>query len=229
MSNKIPVITIDGPGGSGKGTIGLRLATQMGWHFLDSGCLYRVLALQCIKLQVSLDDEADITQIAKDLRVEFKPDEEGNSQKIFLDNYNVGNYIRSEKCASVASQISAFGKVRKALVARQRAFRQAPGLVTDGRDMGTVIFPNAEIKFYFQASAEERAKRRYKQLNDKGISVNLLQILIDIEKRDTRDKQRSVAPLKPADDAVLIDTTTLSVDAVFKQVLSEVAQRGYSL
>ncbi len=211
----IPVITIDGPGGSGKGTIGLQLAKTLEWHFLDSGALYRVLALAALKHQVDLEDEYAIAELAKTLDVRF-------NGEIFLEKQNVTRQIRTESCGNAASQVAVFPAVRTALLDKQYAFRQSPGLVADGRDMGTAVFPDAIIKFFLEASAAERAKRRYLQLKDTHQDVTLQNLLTEISERDARDKTRVVSPLVPAEDAVVIDTTGLGIEAVFDRILKVV-------
>jgi len=223
ISNKdIPIVTLDGPGGSGKGTIGARLAKTLGWHFLDSGAIYRVLALDVLKRGIDLQDEQAIETLALNLNVQF-------NDNIMLDGVNVTKEIRSETCGNTASKIAAFPKVREALIERLRAFCRLPGLVADGRDMGTVIFPFAKLKIFLDASAEERARRRFLQLKEMVHNVNLQTLLQEIEERDARDKQRAAAPLKPAKDAVVIDTTGMGIDAVFDQVMVEVNQRFFSV
>ena len=207
-----PIITIDGPGGAGKGTISALLACRLGWNLLDSGAMYRVTALAATKKSVDFSDIAAITAVASSLDVVFEPCDGGVS--VLLAGADVSADIRTEACGELASRVATIGTVREALLARQRAFQGAVGLVADGRDMGTVVFPAAELKIYLTASAEERAKRRHKQLIDKGISVSLSRLLGDIVERDKRDMTREVAPLQPADDAVLVDTTTLSIDEV---------------
>ena len=214
----VPVIAVDGPGGSGKGTITTRLADYLGWHFLDSGALYRLTALAVIKKQLSLDDEAALGEVAANLDIRFETD--GDIVRALLDEQDVSDRIRSEDIGAVASRIAAIPAVRVALAGRQRRFRQLPGLVADGRDMGTVIFPDARLKIFLTASAGCRAERRYKQLKDKGESVNLTRLSREIEARDLRDQSRSIAPLRPAEDAVIIDSTNLSIDEVFDKVVS---------
>ena len=217
-TSHVPVIAVDGPGGSGKGTITTRLADHLGWHFLDSGALYRLTALAVIKKQVTLDDEAALGEVAANLDIRFETD--GDRVSALLDDQDVTDLIRQEDTGVLASKISAVPLVRAALAGRQRRFRQLPGLVADGRDMGTVIFPDAELKIFLTASAEIRAERRYKQLKDKGESVNLARLFSEIEARDLRDQSRSIAPLRPAEDAVIIDSTDLNIDEVFDKVVS---------
>lgn len=211
MIEPAPVITIDGPSGVGKGTVGLMLANQKGWHFLDSGALYRLLALLIQEKQLSRDP-AVLSQAVLDMDVSFEESSQG--MRVLLDGQEVTQAIRSSACGRLASEVGAFPLVRMSLLERQRAFRRLPGLVADGRDMGTVIFPDAFAKFYLNASVEARAERRYNQLKEQGIDANLEALLEEIKERDTRDMARSASPLKPAEDAVLIDTTTLSIENV---------------
>ena len=218
MEKTVPVIAVDGPGGSGKGTITTRLAAHLGWHFLDSGALYRLTALAVHKNDVSPDDETALGEIASGLDICFETD--GDSARAFLDGEDVSDGIRQEAIGVLASKISAVAAVRSALAGRQRRFRQPPGLVADGRDMGTVIFPDAQLKIFLTASAEIRAERRYKQLKDKGESVNLTRLFREIKARDLRDQSRSIAPLRPAEDAVIIDSSDLSIEEVFRKVVS---------
>lgn len=219
----IPVITIDGPGGAGKGTISQMLAQHLGWHFLDSGAIYRLCGLACLQAQINLEDESAVLAIANALDIRFVI-HEGHLQT-WLGQEEVSDKLRTETTASAASKIAVMGSVRDALLARQQAFAQMPGLIADGRDMGTVVFPAAPLKIYLTASAEERAKRRAKQLQEQGRDVNIARILADISERDARDMQRTVAPLKPADDAVIIDSSDLSAAEVFEQVLALLQQR----
>jgi cytidylate kinase len=216
VTANVPVVAIDGPGGSGKGTIAARLARDLGWHLLDSGALYRLVALAALDRGVAEDDEAALARIAVELDAEFVFSEQG--MQVLLDGLDVSGRLRSEEVSAFSSRIAALPGVRAALVQRQRAFRQAPGLVADGRDMGTVIFPDAKLKIFLTASAEARAERRHKQLKEKGESVNLSRLFRDIEKRDERDRSRAVSPLKPADDAHVIDSTELSIDEVLRKV-----------
>jgi cytidylate kinase len=214
----VPVIAVDGPGGSGKGTITTRLANHLGWHFLDSGALYRLTALAVIKKQLSLDDQAALGGVAANLDIRFETD--GDNVKTLLDGEDFSNILRTEDTGAMASTIAAIPAVRAALAGRQKLFRQPPGLVADGRDMGTVIFPDAGLKIFLTASAGCRAERRYKQLKEKGESVNLTRLFREIKARDLRDQSRSIAPLRPAEDAVIIDSTGLSINEVFKKVVS---------
>lgn len=218
MTNKFPVITIDGPSGSGKGTIGQLLANDLHWNYLDSGALYRALAWAALQTQIALDDEDGLVQLTQKIKVEFLPATAVHPEQILLDGLDVTLQIRREECGTAASKLAALPKVRDALLTAQRDFCQSPGLVTDGRDMGSVVFPKAEVKIFLVASAEERAKRRYYQLKDKGINVSLDALCQELLLRDNRDQQREVAPLKPTEDAVVIDTTGLSIAEVLKQV-----------
>lgn len=220
---EVPVITIDGPGGSGKGTISQTIAGEFGWHFLDSGALYRLLALVAIQEGIALDDRRGLTAAAETLDAEFSVD---GSDSIMLKGIDVSKEIRSEKVGNVASQVAAVPEVRQALLGRQRDFRRPPGLVADGRDMGSVVFTDAVVKIYLTASIEERAKRRYKQLIEKGLGANLQNIREEIAERDARDSGRAVAPLKPASDAILIDTSDLSVDRTLARVREVVHAAG---
>ena len=196
----IPVLTIDGPSGSGKGTVAQRMAKELGWHYLDSGAIYRVLAQAALKHQLDLTDESSIATLAQHLDVAFVV--EDDTLVVLLEGQDVSTQIRSEQAGNAASKVAALPQVRAASLERQYAFRQAPGLVTDGRDMGTVVFPDAPYKVFLNASAEERAKRRHKQLKEKGIESNLAGLVAEISERDQRDRQLTVAPLRPADDAI---------------------------
>lgn len=223
-----PVITVDGPSGAGKGTISTLLAKQLKWHFLDSGAIYRVLAIASIHHQIASDDEEGLVPLASSLDVNFETI--GDQCRIILEGEDVTESIRTEEVGAVASQVASLPRVREALLRRQRAFKQEPGLVADGRDMGTVVFPQAEAKIFLTASAEERAQRRYKQLKEKGHDVSITRLLADIQARDERDKNRSVAPLVPAEDALVIDSTHLSISQVLEKITEfvdrKLAQQG---
>lgn len=224
MSAAVPVIAVDGPSGTGKGTLSLRIAQALGWHFLDSGALYRVLAHHAMLSGVDLVDEAGVTRLASALPVAFAAGE--GEPRVLLDGRDVTAAIRTEEGGAAASVVAALPAVRTALLERQRAFREQPGLVADGRDMGTVVFPDAAFKLFLTASPEARAERRYKQLKGKGIDVNLGALLEDIRRRDQRDEQREVAPLQPAPDAEILDTTTLGIPEVEARVRQLLRQRG---
>jgi len=211
-----PVITVDGPGGSGKGTIAMRLAEKLGWHFLDSGALYRLVAVAAMDRGIEANQATALGKVAESLDVDFGISSEG--MVILLDGNYITGRLRSEPVSVFSSEIAAFPLVRAALVQRQRAFRKLPGLVADGRDMGTVIFSDAILKIFLTASAEARAKRRYKQLKEKGENVNLSRLFRDIKKRDERDSSRAVAPLKPAEDAHIIDSTELNIEEVLQEI-----------
>ena len=212
-----PVITIDGPSASGKGTVAERVASLLGFHFLDSGALYRLTALSAMKNGVALDDEARVGELAVALPAAFR------DGAVWLADDNVSEAIRAETVGEGASKVAALPVVRAALLDRQRAYRQAPGLVADGRDMGTVIFPDAVAKVFLTASAEARAERRYKQLISKGNSASLAALVADMQARDARDTARSVAPLKPAPDALFLDTTEMDVESAVRAVLDHYA------
>ena len=211
-------MTIDGPSGSGKGTISLLIARKLGWHMLDSGALYRLVAFGVEKHGIPLQDEVKLADYARTLDVRFDQPEDSDELAIFLEGEDVTRGIRTEQCGNDASKVAAIQAVRDALLDRQRNFCQAPGLVADGRDMGTTVFPEAGLKIFLTASAEERAKRRYKQLKDKGIDVSLPALVKEIAERDARDSQRAASPLKPAVDAVQLDTSEMSIDEVVQRV-----------
>ncbi|KAF1724879.1 (d)CMP kinase [Pseudoxanthomonas japonensis] len=223
MSDLAPVLTIDGPSGAGKGTVSRIAASRLGWHYLDSGALYRAVGVAASWADLDVSDPAALVRCAFDTRVGFRETEAG--LRVIVDDLDATDELRLETTGALASAIAAIPEVRSALKERQRAFRQAPGLVADGRDMGTVIFPDAPYKVFLTASADERAERRYKQLKDKGVSVTIDGLLREILARDARDAQRTVAPLRPADDAFLIDTTGLGIDAVVERVLALVPAR----
>jgi cytidylate kinase len=219
-----PVITIDGPSGSGKGTISQLVAQKLKFNFLDSGALYRLTALAARKRNIDWDDEDRVAKVAEELQVQFETG--GEKTVILLDGDDATDAIRREEMSLGSSKVAAHPKVRAALLNLQKSFQQAPGLVADGRDMGTTVFPDASVKIFLTASAEERAQRRYKQLMEKGESVSLRALLTDIQARDERDSQRAVSPLKPADDALILDSTTLSIVEVLDRVLDYAAQKG---
>jgi CMP/dCMP kinase len=224
MEQAIPVITIDGPSGAGKGTVCRLLAQHLGWEILDSGAIYRVLALAAIHHDIDPSDEESLIPLAAHLDVQFLPAEK--TSKIILEGEEVTQQIRNEEVGGVASQVAALPRVREALLRRQRAFRQSPGLIADGRDMGTIVFPDAEIKVFLTASAEERADRRFKELKEKGHDVKIGDLLSDIQARDHRDMNRSIAPMVPAEDAIEVDSTHMSAQEVYEQLL-EVVQKTF--
>ena len=222
MSADTPVIAIDGPSGTGKGTISQLVASHLGWHLLDSGALYRVIAVGAEKNDIKTNDINGLQKFAEGMQVAFSTEFEGS---ITLDDDEISHQVRLEETAEKASVVAAIPEIREVLLQRQRDFQLPPGLVADGRDMGTVVFPDSRLKIYLTASPEERAQRRYKQLINKGVSVNLRALLQDIASRDERDANRAVSPLRPAEDAVVIDTTSLTIEEVFKEVLGKVSER----
>ncbi len=221
-----PVITVDGPSGSGKGTICKLLAAKLGWNLLDSGALYRLTALAAKHHGVSCDDEDALQVLAAHLDIQFVIQEGEDDLQVILEGESVTQELRLEETGNLASLIAAIPGVRSALLDRQREFAQLPGLIADGRDMGTVVFPNAQLKVYLDASVEERANRRYKQLINKGLDASLEEILVELQKRDERDTQRAVAPLRPAEEAIMLDSTSLTIEQVLEIVLEEARHRG---
>lgn len=213
----IPVITIDGPSGAGKGTVSRAVAKKLVWNYLDSGSIYRSLAISALDKQANLDDEQVMAQVATDMDLAF---DYGDELTVLLEGVDITHRLPTEETGSVAAKVAAYPEVRAVLLQKQKDFRRLPGLVADGRDMGTVVFSDAEIKVFLTASAEERAKRRFKQLKEKGIDANIDQITKEIQERDRRDSERKAAPLVAADDAVYIDSSHLSIDEVINQVLA---------
>lgn len=220
MMSDISVITIDGVSGSGKGTIAQLLAHKLGWHYLDSGAIYRSLGYLAYKEGVELDDEQALADLATSMLITQEINEKGDLCKVFVNNQDVSCKIRAEKAGTAASKVSAFAKVREQVNIIKRSFRQEPGLITDGRDMGSIVFPDAAVKFYLDASASERAKRRHKQLQNRGIDVKFSDLLHELEARDARDKQRNVAPLVVPENAIVIDTSLMSIDEVLETVVA---------
>lgn len=221
----VPVLTIDGPSGSGKGSLAQMIAQHLGWHLLDSGALYRIVGLVAVEKGVDLDDEPALAHVAQYLAIEFRAGAVGEPAAVLLDGRDISGDVRSENAGYLASRVAVFPAVRAALLQRQRDFARKPGLVADGRDMGTHVFTDAPLKLFLTASAEERAQRRYKQLINKGESVTLAALLEDIRQRDKRDSERAVAPLKPALDAVVIDSTALDIAQVFQRALQLLSER----
>ena len=223
MTKNIPVIAVDGPSGVGKGTLCQALANHFNWHLLDSGAIYRVLALAALKQNIALDDINQLTVLALNLPLTF--DSSHDDVKVLLAGVDVSKEIRTEQTGGAASKVATINEVRTALLQRQRDFRQLPGLIADGRDMGTVVFSDAPVKIFLDASAQSRAERRMKQLQDKQIHAKFPEILQEITARDERDRNRAVAPLKPAVDALIIDTTSLSIEDVFNQAIMYIKEK----
>lgn len=225
MTGKIiPVLTIDGPSGSGKGTISRMVADALGWHLLDSGALYRAVGFAASMEGLDLSDAEAVTRCAQETKISFRPSKDGGETHVIVNGMDATGELRTETCGAAASAVAAIPGVRTALFDKQRSFCKAPGLVADGRDMGTVIFPDAKHKVFLTAGDEERAKRRYKQLKQKGLDVTLSTLLREIQARDTRDASRAVAPLKPAANAVVIDSTGMPIESVVAAVLNFVRE-----
>ncbi len=225
MNSKIPVLTVDGPSGSGKGTVGLLLAQRLGWHFLDSGALYRAVGVAANRQQIDFNDRSALVGLAQRMEIRFVPSASGDLVSVMLNGMDVGDSLRTEESGRYASMVAVIPEIRQVLLHKQHSFRQSPGLVADGRDMGTAVFPDAILKIYLTASAEVRADRRYKQLKDKGFDVNLRQLLDEIRERDKRDAERKASPLKPADDAHILDTSQLDISGVVEHVYRLLQER----
>ncbi|MBL4831875.1 MAG: (d)CMP kinase [Aliivibrio sp.] len=225
MSSNTPVVTVDGPSGAGKGTLCMLLAEKLNYHLLDSGAIYRVLALAALHHGVDTESDAEpvLVALAANLDVQFKA--EGDLVKVILEGEDVSADLRKEETGNLASKIAALPRVREALLRRQRAFNMAPGLIADGRDMGTVVFPSAEVKIFLDASAQERAQRRMKQLQAKGLDVKFDRLLGEIQERDDRDRNRTVAPLRPAEDALVLDSTSMTIEEVTEKAFSYIESK----
>lgn len=223
MTEKISVVAIDGPSGSGKGTLSQLLAKHLGFHLLDSGALYRLTALASLQKNIDLENSEAVAGVALNLQIRF--DAEGDKTQIFLEGKNVTDAIRVETISMAASKVAAYPAVRSSLLSRQRTFAIKPGLIADGRDMGTVVFPDAQVKLFLTASAEARAERRYKQLLAKAENVDKAILVKEIQERDERDTKRSVSPLVPANDAIIVDSTHMNIEQVFDFMLSEIKKK----
>lgn len=229
MTKDIPVITIDGPSGTGKGTLASLLADHLQWHMLDSGALYRALAWAVLERSVDPSDEVSLKNMLDDVELELIAESPTEAPKIICDGQNINDQIREEAVGNMASKIAAIPLIRDHLMRYQRMMRQAPGLIADGRDMGSVVFPDANVKFYLEASPEVRAKRRYNQLKEKGISVSLPSIREDLDSRDYRDEHRSISPMKAESDMIRIDTSDLDIEQVLERVLGELRKQLQSI
>ena len=216
----IPVLTIDGPSGVGKGTVAYIMAQKLHWNLLDSGAIYRAFAVAATNRDIKIDNVDDLLKLASNLDLKFQSDPDQNNLNIYLDNVEISAELRTEKTAELASNYAMIGPLRESLLIRQQKFKQLPGLVADGRDMGTVVFSDAPFKVFLTADVEERAKRRLKQLHDKGIAGNISHTLEEVQKRDARDANRKHSPLKPAKDALIIDTTNLTINEVVTKVMA---------
>jgi len=216
----IPVLTIDGPSGVGKGTVANIVASSLSWHLLDSGAIYRAFALAASKRNIAIEDTEALLRLASNLNLKFESDSENNKLSVYLDNLEVSLELRSERTAELASKFAMIGPLRESLLIRQQGFKELPGLVADGRDMGTVVFKDAPFKVFLTANVEERAKRRLKQLQDKGIAGNISHTLDEVKKRDERDASRKHSPLKPAKDALIIDTSDMTINEVVAKVMA---------
>ncbi|MEA3220443.1 (d)CMP kinase [Immundisolibacter sp.] len=225
--SEAPVVTIDGPGGAGKGTVSLLLARRLGWHYLDSGALYRLVAVAAARDGIDLDDGDALARRVPGLRIEFRL--HADTLQVLLDDVDVTAAIREEACARAASRLAVHAGLRTALLPLQRAFARPPGLVAEGRDMGTVVFPQAPLKIFLTASAEQRARRRWLQLSAAGVDASLAAILDDLRRRDAQDASRTTAPLRPADDAVLIDSSDLTADEVCARIAGHCQERGLTV
>jgi len=221
----VPVLALDGPSGSGKGTVGQILAQQLGWHFLDSGALYRTLGVAAERARVDLEDKPGLARLARDMNLRFVPRSSGDTVDVVLDGVDVGGRLRTEESGRRASILAAIPEVRQALLQKQHSFRQPPGLVADGRDMGSTVFPDAILKIYLTASPEVRAERRYKQLKEKGFDANLQRLLDEIRERDARDAGREASPLKPAENAYILDTSQLDISGVVERIYGLLQER----